>query len=591
MPGPFDLGANSAREIAPVQLQGGGPVVASNKDDVLQTIKTAGEGFNQFTKINNQRQEKEAIRTVQQEVKSVRDALQISKHPNLAQSYFSKEALQDPYIASVYKNFNSIQSAVQQGRLTSEYGLERMEAVMNAAISKRPQFAESIREAANTAAGANISAKVMSDILSVNPQEEAMRKLQAEAYRVGMDVDTYRGYLNREMQRNDKMAAIRLSKESGSMDMAQFGNYINMGVGGITKNIQADMLEQISQGGIVDVQRYQASAQALFTQLRTEVYQLAPEGADAAAISQQIAILDKEEQRVLKQIEDGTMQTALQQKGNLFNELAKENLRDNAPDEMALIGVFGQQTGLEAINMFAKYKTNPAAFQAMYQLDQGGILTLSSVLEQNYRAGQIIKGEAEAANPKEKRLAAYFAAYKLRTDVGNPQQGKEVPPGEVKRLVEVVKEAGKEYAVLGLSDAKVAASVAKYKETHAEVINFYNDEVSALQLEFQKLKAKGYSDNVLQLINGQIVIDPKVQQREVLGGAPTWNTWSTWLRQANQTLKMGQVYKANGVFPATVFTGADGFFVDVRSGTQSVPVDNGGQVNVTFNPDGSFTWE
>ena len=104
MAGPFALPGNTAQDVAPTQLAGGVgtlPQVADS-DPTLAVIESVAQGVQTVAQVNTNRLEKEAVSGVQQEIKSVRDALQISKHPNLEQSFFSSEAMQDPYIQSVH---------------------------------------------------------------------------------------------------------------------------------------------------------------------------------------------------------------------------------------------------------------------------------------------------------------------------------------------------------------------------------------------------------------------------------------------------------------------------------------------------------
>lgn len=231
MPGPFALPGNTAQDIAPISVAGGvADKPAAPTNQALGAIEAATDVVKTFGELNLKRLESEAVTGVQEDIRAVRDALQINKHPNLAQSFFSAESLQDPYIKDVYSRFTEIQDAVKQGRLPHEYGLERMEAVMSEAVSRRPQFADSIRKAANDTAGANIASKMYSQIMSVNPQQEVHIKLQQEAARLGLDVDTYQGYLQQEFIIQQEQAALNFRKTRGNYTANDMAKQVRLGV-------------------------------------------------------------------------------------------------------------------------------------------------------------------------------------------------------------------------------------------------------------------------------------------------------------------------------------------------------------------------
>lgn len=593
MAGPFALPGNTAREIAPIKLAGGAPAgVPDATDPTLGAIEAATEAVKVVGQLNTQRLEREAVSGVSEDIKAVRDALQINKHPNLAQSFFSKESLQDPYIQNVYSRFTEIQSAVKQGRLSHEYGLERMEAIMSEAVSRRPQFADSIRKAANDTAGANITSKLFTQIMSQSPQQAVDLKLQQEAARLGLPVEVYQGYLQQDFLRQQDMSAMQWRKERGAFTANDLANQIRIGVSSVTENIQGEILAQLQQGGVQDVEQMKALARARFTELRNLSLSGLPTSVDGSVINGHISTLDKEEERVLEMIEDGSMAKVAKLKRELGTELALADFREQAPEISKLFDVLGRGEGaIRIISTWTKYKSNPQAFQGLYATEQGGALTLGAMLLQNEQAAQVVNGERPAANPQEARLAGFQSALRLKHDVGTDNAP---DPQETLRLVDAISNAGLEYSTITLADPQVAQAVKQYKETWGQVVNHYNSDVAALQTKYDDLKRKGvFVDGDLEIVNGGIAISGA--RRSAKFGAGNFGVdnsmaaeVNTFIRQANQTLRMGQTYKGNGVFPNTVFSNANSYLSDMISGGAQVPEETqGGEDVITFDFDSS----
>ena len=604
MAGPFALPGNTAQDIAPIQLSGGAPAgVPSDTDSTLNLLNQATEAVKTVGTLNQKRLETEAVSGVQEDIKAVRDALQISKHPNLAKSFFSNESLQDPYIKEVYSRFTEIRSAADQGRLSQEYALERMESIMSEAVSRRPQFADSIRKAANDTAGANISSKLFTQIMSTSAQQQVDQKLQQEAARLGLPVEVYQGYIQQAFLIEQDKNALNWRKERGVYTANDMAKQVRLGVTSVTRDVQAELLAAINQGGVQDPEVAKAFARNQFTMLRNEVLGNIPGNVDGSLVNSHIATLDAEEERVLSMIDDGSMVKLLQSGRGLFEEMANQDVRENNPDIARLFSVMGKGEG--AINILTqslKFRTNPDAFKGLYKTDQAGVLELGSILLQQERASQIINGEVQAESPEESRLAGFQAAMRLKHDT-TPTATSPVQPQEAIRLVDAVTQAGEEYSTITLADPHISNAVKGYKETWGQVINHYTNDLAALQIKYDQLKRQGIiSDEMLKLEGGRLELDNTLRTAQFgasnfgTGGTTESAALSTFVRQANQTLRMGQVYKANGVFPATVFESPMMYVDSLKKPTNiaepQAPRNSQGQevIDVTFNPDGSFNF-
>ena len=588
--GPFQTSGNNAGDLTPVNLQGGFTPVAPKSNDAVNAVESVTQAVGTIATLNTERLKKESIANIRQEVKAVRDALQISKYPTLQTTYFSEEALQDPYIKSVYKNFQEIKGATDQGRLSQEFAIERMEALMSQAINRRPQFADDIRNAANTAAGANISSKLFSQIMTLTPQQKALQELQAEATKLGIPVETYQGMVQQQFFREQMSEQIEYAKKQGTASLNDLSQQVGLEVTNATRNLQNGLLERIRAGGVVDVPVTVAEARQEFTVLRNKVLSNIPANVPSSQVSQVVDMIDAEEQRIITQIENGTMAKVLQTKGTLFEEIAKDNARTNAPDEMQILAIFGNgQSGYAAVNDYTKYKNNPQAMAGLYAVDEGGVLTVASAATQQYKAGQILFQGKQAANDQERRLAGYFGGIWLQKDV-NTQGENPPPPQQVLRVVDVVSKMGEEYSTATLGDAKVAASLRAYKETHPQLINHFNSDVHSLKRQYQQLKAEGaFTDENVQIKNGRVSVTGNTivnqfgagssNPANITGGTGSITAIQRFLRHANLTMKMGQTYQGNGVFPESVFRNSNAFLKDLKDATDVEPADLTGGTN------------
>lgn len=560
MAGPFATRGNNSGDLAPVQLRGGtkAPIVA---DADLQTVAAAGEALGTVAKVNQQRLEREAVTGIQQEIQSVRDALQIARE-GTATTEFTSEALKDPYVKQVFEEFTEIQSASFQGKFPQEMALQRMDALLSEAVSRRPQFAEAIRSAANTTAGANISAKFFDQLMQQTPEQQAVERLRNEASFYGVDFGVYRNLTNQQFQRDQVVQQIEFDKAQGTVTLGQLRNQANNMVFGLTQDIMAVIRADKQRGGVRDPQEYRQFISEQVSMIRQTVTGNVPASVTSSDLNSVLNSIDAAEERLFKQLENGSASKLATERTDLFSALSKQSAWEGAPDAMMILDLMGTEQGLKYLDEVAKVEANPTGYKSIFTQNRGGTANLvDGMMRQGERLGLILNGKAEAETDEERIQAGTIAAQSLQ-DVTDNEGKTTVTPQKVQRLVQVVEDMGIDYSMTALTDGKVAQTVAGFKEVHGQVISVFNRGQTALQRKYNELKAEGFlKDGDIQVRNGQLFVDYSQAAANLDAGsrANLSSAVNTFVRDANLTLRMGQTYQARGVFPETVFKNTTSF--------------------------------
>lgn len=567
MAGPFDSGANSAAGIQSVNATGGFSAPAAAADDgTIGAINAVGAAVQNIGEVNNKRLETEAVANIRKEVQSVRDALAISRK-GTASDEFTSEALKDPYVQQVFKQFNEISAAAWQGVYPQDIALERMDSALSDAVNRRPQFADAIRKAANEAAGANISAKFYDQLTKLTPEQEAQAQLREEAAYYGISEATMRGVAQQQFVREQAMAEIEYNKAQGTVTLGELRSQANMLVFDLTDRLQGALRVQVRQGGVQDVAQYKQFVSEEMQVIRQSVLNGIPSSVASSDVNATIRALDDHEARLLRQIDNGSMQTIATANEAVYGLRTKQNARQANPELMMLIDAFPEGVGLKLWEDRQRILANPEKNKALLESLQGGQLNAADrLIESAYNSGLIINGDREPANDQERRDAGVVAAQELQLGGTTNTGQSNLTPQRAVRLVDAVNNMGLDYSMVALSDNKVANTLKGYKEVHDQLINVYKRAESSLQFEYNQLKAKGYlNDGDITLQGGRLFVDyaQDVVNLEAGERASRSSAIESFIKNGNITLKMGQTYQSKGVFPTTVFQSADGLLKSI----------------------------
>lgn len=553
MAGPFSTRGNTAGDLAPVNLRGGAsaPVV---QDPDLAVVASAGQALETVAKVNTQRLQNEAVMGIQNEIQSVRDALQIAKEGSAA-TEFTAESLQDPYVKQVFEEFAAIQNASFQGKFPQEMALQRMDALLSEAVSRRPQYAEAIRKAANTTAGADISAKFFDQLMTETPEQKAFERLQGEAAFYGIEMGTYRNLVNQSFQRDQVVEQIEFDKAQGTVTLGQLRNQANNMVFGVTQDVMGLVRAKFAEGGVTNPEEIKQYIGAQMTMIRQRVSGNIPASVSSSDLNSVMTSLDAAEERLFKQVDNGSMVKLATTRTDLFSAMSKQSAWQGAPDAMMVLDLMGTEAGLKYLDEVAKVEADPTT-KSIFMTNRGGTANLvDGMMAQGEKLGLILQGKEQASTDLERTQAGTLAAQGLQ----NPE---ELTPQRAQRLVQVVEDMGIDYSMVALTDGKVAQTVQGFKEVHGQVISVFNRGASALQREYNQLVAEGYlKGSDIQIANGQLFVDYSGQAANLDAGgrANLSSAVDSFIRNANLTLRMGQTYQARGVFPDTVFKNTNSF--------------------------------
>lgn len=587
MAGPFSTRGNNAGDLQAINLRGGAsaPIV---QDPDQQVIAAAGEALQTVAKVSEQRLENQAVTGIQNEIQSVRDALQIAREGTAA-TEFTAESLNDPYVKQVFEEFSEIQSASFQGKFPQEMALQRMDALLSEAVSRRPQYAEAIRKAANTTAGADISAKFFDQLMATTPEQKAFERLQGEAAFYGIEMSTYRNIVNQSFQRDQVVEQIEFDKAQGTVTLGQLRNQANNMVFGLTQDIMGLVRAKAAEGGIVnpvEIKQYLGSQLAM---IRQKVTGNVPASVPSSDINSVLSELDAAEERLFTQVDNGSLQNMSTTQTALYETLAKQSAWEGAPDAMTVLHNLGTELGLKTLNEIHRVDKNPTE-KSIFMVNRGGTANLvDGMMKRASELSLIIDGKAEAVSDVDRTQAGTLAAQGL-------QFSEDMTPQRAQRLVQVVQDMGVDYSMVALTDGKVAQTVQGFKEVHGQVIAVFNRGASALQREYNQLKGEGYlKDGDIQIKNGQLFVDYGDTLASLDAGARAnmSSAVDSFVRNANLTLRMGQTYQARGVFPDTIFKNTTSFLdslvkqeVQVET-TETNPTESG-TVKWGFGPDGEL---
>ena len=180
--GPFQTPANVA-DIAPVQLKGGFTPNAGILGAVADVAKIVVPAIRENL-------EESIVNDVSGNAKAVSLALKATRFPSIQESVFSTEALASPATQRAFEEFTLIQDAVTQGRLPSNFALERLELAQNNAIKDAPEFEQEIRAAFRDATGVDpqkaLFGKLLSETTTKSAEQKAQDKLTIEATQLGI---------------------------------------------------------------------------------------------------------------------------------------------------------------------------------------------------------------------------------------------------------------------------------------------------------------------------------------------------------------------------------------------------------------------
>jgi hypothetical protein len=609
--GPFSVDPNSVADISPVQIQSERTASAAPARQAEQQAAVAGQRAT-LTAIEGvadlaanagaiivDRSKKEAAANLKEQLKSVKDALQVTRFPSLEKQYFSKEAQNNPYFQGVLDEFNRIKAAGRTGRLPSEFVVERLESLVSTAKTKVPAFSQELDAAARDVLGFDPETKFLSDLLRDTPQEQAQQQLEARASRVGLTSAQLQNIELATTQMSFEQQRLNLLKQQGTYGAAQLAKQTRQATALTYVAVMAQIGDaQASGQGLTDESLKQL-IQGQFSAQRASLLNEMPGTIDPSTVNGHLSTLDTEEKRMIKLAEDGSLLRMLEQQKELLVTSAEVDLL-TTPVLGKVYATLGPGPGAEVMTTIARFKDNPEALSAALSIGADGVapLSLGLVLEGADGALDVLSGVREAGSDAEQRVASWFAAKTLQSGNIVNAEGEvvKVEAQEAVRLVDVLTGAGEDISVAALSEPRIVKTVTATKEVHGQTLNVMQAYQATLANEYAQLRASGELPLSEITVQDGIIMDNSLGARAVsdkfFGAGPNdpanvaSPAYSEWVKKANRLIDMAEKYKLSGIVPATIYSNPEALLKVLTTGVtqQEQPVETKNQ-NVTWGVD------
>lgn len=553
MAGPFQVDPNSAREVQQVQQRGGFDtlVPASNNVGAVSDLVT------QVATVATQVNKDAAKDKLRAELGSVTKALQASKFPNSPEGdLVTQEGMVNPINRGAINEMQRIVNAGLQGKLPQYAVVERVNVILNDAVSAAPEWREELNGVAREMLGFNPQAELMNQLLAAPRQgpKTEIQKMQEEADALGMPIETLRAIKVQALQAETERLQLGLLKERGEYGAAEAARESYLSAGEVTKTALGFLQQRIKAGQPVNPDEYKA----ILTNARESMRQRMLSGlGPGVSVSTMNAALDQ-----LDSITNGLMGLAdnqdalalLTKHNKTFIAMTEKQVYDiqGLGQVLAIAGPKGMDAVLSALD---RYSSNPKALQMFAKSGQpgSGALNLASMFKGMTDSITRMNGGQESTTDEQKKMDLITGQALLQQ---HGLTGTQAAP-----VLSFLRKAGKagngeDYAtVKALSDGKVVSNLSKVKEAQPELINIYNSELARLSAEYDGLSVKGYVPNGgVQVVDGRI--SPEIQRVERPG--PGNSAYNDWTRKMNNLINYGDKYGSTGVFPPSVYAGPQG---------------------------------
>lgn len=554
MAGPFPVNPNSAREVQQVQQRGGFDTLVPASDNVGAVANLIGQVATVATRVNKDAA-KEELRS---QLGAVTKALQASKFPDAPEGdLVTQEGLANPINKGAIKEMQRIVNAGLQGKLPQYAVVERVNVILNDAISAAPEWREELNGVAREMLGFSPQAELMNQLLSApragSGGKTELEKMQEEADALGIPVETLRSLRVQKIQAEGERLQLSLAKERGEYGAAEAARESYLSAGEVTQTALAFVQQRIKAGQPINPEEYKATITAARETLRQRMLQGLGPGVPVTTVNAMMNQLDSVTNGLMTMADNQDALALLTKHNKTFVAMTEKQVYDiqGLGQVLAIAGPQGMDAVLSALD---RYSNNPKALQLFMKSGQpgSGALNLASMFKGMSESIVRLNDGTLSTTDDQKKMDLVTGQALLQ------QQG--LTGERATPVLSWLRKAGKtadggEYGTIAaLSDNKVVSQLSKVKEAQPELINIYQTELARLTLEYDKLVATGYipKDGV-KAENDNIQPAPTVSQRDDNGASATYNAW---VNKMNKLVSFGDKYLSTGVFPPSVHTGA-----------------------------------
>lgn len=475
---PFQTSGNVA-DIAPVALTGGF-TPSTGIADVIQTAANVAIPLIQKNHTDN------ITDAINVQAGAVSLALKATRFPSIKDSVFSEEALANPNVALALKEYTLIQDAAKQGRLPSNFVLERLELAQNEAIRNAPEFEDEIRGAMRDATGQDpkkaLFSRMLQETTTKTVQQKAQEQLEIQAIKIGTTVEQVIG-MNQTAARSEmESQRLDLLAKQGKYTLNTLGSHVVNRGSTLVSAVMTNVLALTKDGGSIDTdtqnvleQQTMAAFNATIESLLAKTTGLNVSGAEIQA---EIAPLITQRDTTLKMIKDGTMTKLLNQNSNELVADAQNTFRNN-PEYGSLYNVMGADMMLKFVEFKAKFESTPAGAKLakLFNKKLAQIDNINTILQQGSLIGD--GAELETQADKQARIVSSIGVLSINVDSNEEFQ--------LAALADIQKYGGEDLAWSTFANNDVLTATATSNKLKAAFINMQVATTAGLGQELVEL--------------------------------------------------------------------------------------------------------
>jgi hypothetical protein len=457
------------------------------------------------------------------------------------------------------KEMQRIVNAGLQGKLPQYAVVERVNVILNDAVSAAPEWREELNGVAREMLGFSPQAELMNQLLAApragSGGKTEIQKQQERADALGITREQLAGIELQKLQAETERLQLGLAKDRGEYSAAEASRESYLAAGDVSQVAIGYIQQRIKAGQPVNPDEYKAIVSNAREQQKQRLLSGLGPGVPVSTMNAAMDQLDSVFNGLLPLADNQDALSLLTKHNKTFVEMTTKDVYaiQGLGQVLAIAGPQGMDAVLSALD---RYSSNPKAMQMFMKSGQpgSGALNMASMFKgmadsiTRLNAGQV------SVTDEQKKMDLVTGQALLQ------QQG--LTGERATPVLSWLRKAGKsaehgDYASIKmLSDNKVVSQLSKVKEAQPELINIYNSELARLTQEYDNLSAKGYiPKGGVQVDGANIAAAPFVNQRDDNGASATYNEW---VRKTNNLLSFGSKYGSTGVFPPSIYAGTAG---------------------------------
>lgn len=585
MAGPFQVNPNSAQDIAPAQQSGGVNTLVPRSSFLSDTAQLLGSVAPVVEQVEKQKAQDE----LRGNLTSITSALKAARFPNVQTELFTEEGLVNPANKAAIGELQKIANAAIQGKMPLQFAMERMNVVINDAVTAAPEWAPELNQVARDMLGFSPQHRMVQELFSapgkaeLTAEQKGMEQAKQEAAKLGISVEEWQGIQLQTAKGALEKQQMTIRKMGNEYDANVAARDVQLSSGDLAMQFMGHIREQLASGGLQDPQQTKALVTNAYNQERQRLIANVPPGTDIGVLNANLKVLDDQMNSLMSLADNSSALTYLTNNNKLIQEIAKNDvyaLEHVGP----IFAVAGSEGGIALMNAINRYKDNPAAQRLFKKSGQegAGLWNLADQLTATRRALGRYQEKAPASSDQD-RVADVQTGAALLEQKG--LKGTDAVP-----LIEWVRQSGGDtVSILNMKQNRLVSNLSAVKEAHPAIINMYQSELARLQMEYDQLAQQGAVPSGGVVVNGNAIqAGPQVSARDDAGLSAQYNAW---VKKMNNLTDYAVKYQSTGVIPTSVFGGVK----DVVTGLNERKVEMQNEAarvrKAVRGPDGKLKFE